>query len=484
MKKRTKIVATVSDMRCDEDFIQSLYDAGMNAVRINTAHAGIEGAARIVENVRKVSDQIAVMIDTKGPEIRVTGMAPGYKKGISVSAGDILRIQGTAENLDSSPELVYMNDATIYDDVPLGALILVDDGELAMEVVEKRESTLFCQVKNPGVIKSHKSVNIPGVAIDLPSITERDREYIEWAIDNDVDFIAHSFVRNAEDVLGVQKILDEKNSPIKIIAKIENREGVNNIDEILKVTYGVMVARGDLGVEIPAEQIPRTQRYIVRKCIESKTPVIIATQMLHSMIENPRATRAEVSDIASAIYQRVDAIMLSGETASGLYPIEAVTTMAKVAWEIENDTENHYPDTDMNMVRINNEITAQLARSAVRASINLPVKAIVIDTMSGRTGRYLSAFRSAKPVYAVCYRKSVMRQLAISYGIHAWYLEPTKAKTNFLLQTLYYLERCKWIHKEDLVVVVGGSFGDAQGASFMEIGTVHNLENKARCDSM
>lgn len=478
MYKKTKIIATISDRRCDVDFIRSLYDEGMNVVRINSAHAPIEGATRIVENVRKVSDQIAIIIDTKGPEIRTTAFAEPYKDGIAVQTDEILRLKGTGENILSTPETIYMNDASIFGSVPIGSSILIDDGEIELQVIDKNGDTLFCKVKNPGTILPRKSVNIPGVLIDLPSVTERDREYIDWAVDNNIDFIAHSFVRNRDDVRAVQDLLDARASTIKIIAKIENREGVNNLDDILRVTYGIMVARGDLGVEIPAEQIPGTQRYIVRKCIESKTPVIIATQMLHTMIEHPRPTRAEVSDIANAIYQRADAIMLSGETASGAYPVEAVRTMAKIAAEVESDALNHAPDTEMNMVRIDNEITAQLCRSAVRATLNLPVKAIIIDTTSGRTGRYLSAFRGGKPVYAVCYNRSVMRHLALSYGIHAIYVEPVKGKSNFLLRSLFYLERMKWLLKEDLVVVVGGSFGDKQGASFMEIGTVLNLENK------
>ena len=201
--------------------------------------------------------------------------------------------------------------------------------------------------------------------------------------------------------------------------------------------------------------------------------------MLHTMITHPRPTRAEISDVANAIYQRVDAVMLSGETANGQYPVEAVETMARVAREIERDTAQHSPDTDMNLVRINNEITAQLARSAVRACLNLPVRAIIIDTLSGRTGRYLAAFRGAKPVYAVCYRKCVMRQLAISYGIHAIYQEPTVDHESFLLGVLYYLEVRKWLKTEALVGVLGGSFGAAKGASFLEIGSVLNLELKA-----
>ena len=479
MEKRTKIVATISDMRCEPEYIQTLFEAGMNAVRINSAHATLEGANKIVDNVRKVSDRIPIIIDTKGPEIRVTGMTDEYAKGIVVAAGDTVKVKGTDQNLKSSRQVIYMNDASIFNDVPVEARILIDDGEMELVVIDKKDEALICEVKNGGVIKPRKSVNIPGVQIDLPSVTAKDVEFILWAIEKDIDFIAHSFVRKKEDVLAVKNILKEHNSPIKIISKIENREGVDNLDGILEVTYGVMVARGDLGVEIPAEEIPVTQRYIVKKCIESKTPVIIATQMLHSMITNPRPTRAEVSDIASAIYQRVDAIMLSGETANGEYPVEAVETMTKVAMQIEKDTALHTPDSDMNMVRINNEITAQLARSAVRATINLPVKAIIIDTLSGRTGRYLSAFRGYKPVYAVCYRKSVMRQLAISYGVHAMYREPAETHESFLLSILYYLEDKKWLSKEDMIVVIGGSFGAAKGASFMEIGTVINLEHKA-----
>ena len=479
MKKRTKIIATISDQRCDVEFIRSLYEAGMNAARINSAHVTTESAAKVVENVRKVSDRIAIIIDTKGPEIRVTGMAPGFETGIKVSRGDMIRIKGSETNEPSNNEVVYVNDSSIYKDVPVGAAILIDDGELEMEVTEKKDDELICRVKNNGVIKPRKSVNIPNVPINLPSVTERDFEFINWAIDMDIDFIAHSFVRKKEDVLAVKKIIEERNSTIKIISKIENQEGVNNIDEILDETYGIMVARGDLGVEIPAERIPGTQRFLVNKCIESKIPVIIATQMLHTMISNPRPTRAEISDVANAIYQRVDAVMLSGETANGQYPVEAVKTMARVAREIEKDTAQNSPNYDMNLVRINNEITAQLSRSAVRACINLPIRAIIIDTLSGRTGRYLAAFRGEKPVYAVCYRKSVMRQLGISYGIHAMYREPTINHESFLLGVLYYLEDRKWLCKEDMIVVIGGSFGAAKGASFLEIGNVLNLEHKA-----
>lgn len=474
MEKKTKIVATISDRRCDVDFIRSLFEAGMNVVRINSAHTSFEGATAIVNNTRTVSDKIAILVDTKGPEIRTTRMAD---EGIAVKEGDLIPMRGTDDNdMLSSADCLFLNDGDIFDEVPVGVAVLIDDGDIAMEVVDKIDGALIARVKNSGIIKGKKSVNIPAVHLHLPSLTERDIEYIHWAIRMNLDFIAHSFVRHKGDLLDIQKILDAEHSTIKIISKIENQEGVDNIDEILDHTYAVMVARGDLGVELNAEEIPIVQKNLVQKCIESKKPVIIATQMLHSMINNPRPTRAEVSDVANAIFQRVDAIMLSGETANGKYPVEAVGAMTRIALAIERDVS---PIIDVNMVRINNEITAQLARSAVRACTNLPVKAVLIDTLSGRTGRYLAAFRGEKPVYALCYRKHVMRELALSYGVYAEYAEPAIAHDRFSYQMLLILEREHKIANDDLVVVVGGSFGAAKGASFMEISKVIHLLNKA-----
>lgn len=255
-------------------------------------------------------------------------------------------------------------------------------GDVELVVVEKKDHYLEMMVTNEAVIKNRKSVNVPGASLKLESLSGKDRAFIDFAIDNNLDFIAHSFVRNKEDVMAIQAILDARGSKIKVIAKIENQEGVDNIDEILDYAYGVMVARGDLGIEIEAEKIPKIQRYIVKKCIESKKPVIIATQMLHTMIEHPRPTRAEISDIANAIYMGTDAIMLSGETAYGAYPEEAVNVMREVAEENEGTVP---PDAGRSLVRINNEITAALARSAVKTALMLPIKAIVVDTLSGRT---------------------------------------------------------------------------------------------------
>lgn len=474
MKKQTKIVATISDRNCSVELLQQLFEAGMNVVRINSAHSSFDGATEIVQNVRKVSDKIAILVDTKGPEIRTTLMADD---GFAVELGDEIVVCGTIDkNTVSCRELLYVNDPHFATDVPVGSLILIDDGEIELQVKEKDGQNLICEVHNAGVVQGKKSVNVPGVHIDLPSLTKQDVDYIHWAVHMNIDFIAHSFVRHKQDILDIQTILDECDSQIKIIAKIENQEGVDNIDEILDHAYGIMVARGDLGVELPAEQIPVTQRQLVKKCIESKKPVIIATQMLHSMINSPRPTRAEVSDVANAIYQRVDAIMLSGETAQGKFAVEAVQTMTTIANRIEQEVT---PIIDINMIRINNELTVQLARSAVRASVNLPVRAIVIDTLSGRTGRYLSAFRGLKPVYALCYRKNVMRELALSYGIEAQYSEPSIIHDRFTYKMLIGLEKQGKVAASDLVVVIGGSFGPERGASYIEVSKVTHLINKS-----
>ena len=324
--RQTKIVASVSDRRCSVEFIRDLFYAGVNVVRMNTAHASADGIREIIRNTRKVSHHIGILIDTKGPEIRTTSCA----KPIEYKIGDVVKIFGRPD-VDSEHDIVNVSYVNFAQDIQVGNHILFDDGALDMEVIGINGPAVIAQEKNDGELGSRKSVNVPGVHIDLPALTGKDITNINLAIDEDIDFIAHSFVRNASDVKAVQKILDERGSDIKIISKIENQEGVDNIDEIIEASYGIMIARGDLGIEVPIERIPGIQRQIIRKCVMMKKPVIVATQMLHTMIKNPRPTRAEVTDIANAIFYRTDALMLSGETASGKYPVEAVQTMARIA---------------------------------------------------------------------------------------------------------------------------------------------------------
>ena len=323
--KQTKIVCSVSDRRCDVDFLRKLFFAGMNVVRMNTAHATQDGIRNIISNVRAVSPHIGILIDTKGPEVRTTDV----KEKIAYKTGDVVKIFGRPE-MDTTHDIINVNYKDFTRDVKVGDHILIDDGLLDMVVMDIVGPTVYATMQNDGVLGAHKSVNVPGEHIDLPALTEKDKRNILLAIDEDIDFIAHSFVRSAADVKAVQDILDEHHSDIKIIAKIENQEGVDNIDEIIDACYGIMVARGDLGIEVPIEKIPGIQRMIINKCVQKKKPVIVATQMLHTMIENPRPTRAEVTDIANAIYSNTDALMLSGETASGKHdatfpPMKTIT---------------------------------------------------------------------------------------------------------------------------------------------------------------
>ena len=460
--KKTKIICTISDLHCEVGFLRSLYASGMNVVRINSAHATLEGAQKIVDNVREVSDKIAILIDTKGPEVRLTKMAE--PEGLVVKNGDVLYIYGNTEGI-SCREALYTNCSTFVKDVPVGSRILIDDGSVELVVRSKNIERLECNVRNAGVIKGKKSINVPNVPISLPSLTEKDRFFVKWAIDNNIDFIAHSFVRSKEDILDIQKILDESGSHIKLIAKIENQQGIDNLEEILIHSYGAMIARGDLGVEIAAEKIPLLQKSIVQKCREFRKPVIIATQMLHSMIENPRPTRAEVTDIANAIFQRTDAIMLSGETASGKYPVEAVTTMRKIASEVEDTMDI---SLDIRLDETLKPIAATLARNLVEATMQLPVKAIIFDTWTGRTGRYLAEFRPKVPVYAMCYRDFTMRELSMTYGIYPYKFDIQPSKEEMVNNALRILLADGKISPGDLVGFIGGSFNDALGASYME----------------
>ena len=468
--KHTKIVATISDKRCEVPFLKELYEAGMNVVRLNSAHLDEKGFMSIINNVREVSDEIAILVDTKGPEIRTT-----FAEGdIELKTGEEIKIVGNPDGI-STRETVYISYPGIANEMNVGDDILIDDGEIDLNVIEVNKEYLICKVMNDGVIGSRKSVNIPGVRINLPAITERDKEFIELSVNNGVDFIAHSFVRNGEDVIAVQKILDSLKSPIKIIAKIENQEGVDNADEILEQAYGIMIARGDLGIEVAQEKIPGIQRILIKKAIQYKKPVIVATQMLHSMIVNPRPTRAEITDIANAIYYRTDAVMLSGETAYGKYPVEAVRTMARTAYEAELTklTENDIrvpfnPEDDR-------EVTEFLAKQAVKSSNRLNVKAIVTDSHTGRTARVLAAFRGKSPIHAIATSKRLARELALSYGISAEYQQgkgdgnTKESRRAYFTEAIRRLIDQNLIEKHDRVAYLGGSFGEVGGTTYLEI---------------
>ena len=464
--KLTKIVATISDKNCSPEFLKSLMEAGMNVVRINTAHQTTESAMQIIDNVRAVSDSLAILVDTKGPEIRTKNIIDPVK----ITKGERITISGG--DAPSGEGHLTVDYANFTRDIPVGSSVLIDDGELELTIVEKKDDQLVALVGNDGFIKNRKSINVPGISLNLPSLTEKDKSFIRWAAANNLDFIAHSFVRNKEDVIAVQQVLDEENSAIKIIAKIENTDGVKNINEILDHAYGIMVARGDLGIEIAAEKIPAIQRILIRKSVERKKPVIIATQMLHTMITNPRPTRAEVSDVATAIFDRTDAVMLSGETAYGQYPVEAVQLMTRVALEVESVKDKR---NDLPVPRLENEVSAFLAEAAVMSASELKVAAIITDTLTGKIARYISAFRSPRPVYAKCHSGSVKRQLALSYGVFASEIVVKKSKYKLVESSLLDLVDRGFINENETVVYVGGNFGVGGGTSFIEIASVSQL---------
>lgn len=468
--KQTKIVASISDLRCEVDFLRELYKAGVNVMRINTAHATPEGIRNVINNIRAVSNQLAILIDTKGPEIRTTAV----EDHIYFQTGDHVMICGRPDET-TTRKCINVSYSNFAHDLNIGNDILIDDGELALKIIDKKGDTLFAIVQNDARLGSKKSVNVPGVHIELPALTEKDMTNIKLAIEEDIDFIAHSFVRNKEDIKAVQDILDKHNSDIKIISKIENQEGVDNIDEIIEASYGIMIARGDLGIEVPIEHIPGIQRKIIRKCVIANKPVIVATQMLHSMIKSPRPTRAEVTDIANAIYYRTDALMLSGETASGKYPIESVKIMASIAEQAEKDK---LRENDIELpLNEKSSVTEFLARNAIKATELLNIKGIITDANTGKTARILSSYRGPNPVIALCYKEKLVRQLALSYGITPLYQHDKKDLKEEYKATLQMLLNKGFVNTDDKIVYLGGSFGEEGGTTFLEINNVKDVVN-------
>lgn len=467
MQKFTKIIATVSDKRCDTEFIKSIVSAGVNVVRMNSAHLDYDGFKKIVDNVRAADESIAIMMDTKGPEIRTTITDTGDP--IEFHTGDEVRVIGNPDGKTSVTE-ICLNYPAIAKVLHPGARLLIDDGELEFRVIDIIGDIITAVAYNDGSLGSRKSVNLPGISIDLPAVTERDRRNIGYGVELGVDFIAHSFVRSAADVQEVQTILDSLGADTKIISKIENQQGVDNFDDILRASYGIMVARGDLGIEVAPERIPGIQTTLINKCIKAHKPVIVATQMLHTMIEHPRPTRAEISDVANAVYQRADAMMLSGETAYGKYPVEAVQTMTNVAHEVERSLRNKREVPPL----LDGDITSFLAHEAVMSENKVNTKAIFTDAYRGVSARFISSFRGSNPTFAICHNRSVQRWLALSYGVKAYYYHQENPK--FFLP--HSVEAVRKIVDSGLVTEhdrIAYLTGTKRGARALEILTPHEI---------
>jgi len=395
--------------------VRGLIRGGMNAARFNFSHGNHEeqlARLNMLKGVRdSMSSPVATILDTKGPEIRIKSFA---EKSIELAPGDTFTL--TAEDVAGSKERVSVTYPKLYEELQIGQRILIDDGLIAIRVERIEGCDIVCTVENGGPLSSNKSINIPGAHIPLPALTEKDIADIRFGVENDFDFIAASFVRQAADVEAIRKVLHEcGGDSVRIIAKIENQEGVDNIDAILDAADGIMVARGDLGVEIPAERVPVLQKQMIQKGIEAGKLVITATQMLDSMIRNPRPTRAEVSDVANAVYDGTSCVMLSGETASGKYPLEALSVMNSIVTEAEGaiDYWQRFQKQQLSAANINDAIT----HAACLTAKDLDAKAIVTATASGHTARMICRFRPACPVAALTMREKVRRQLALCWGI-------------------------------------------------------------------
>lgn len=417
--RNTKIVCTIGPASESVETLEKLMGAGMNVARLNFSHGDYEEHGARIKNIRlaaaKRNKNVAILLDTKGPEIRTGNFKDGradIEKGQTVYIS-MDEVEGTAERFSVS----YSG---LIDDVEVGSKILIDDGLIELEVVniDKEKNEIETKALNSGEVKNKKGVNVPNVSLNLPGITEKDRQDIIFGIENNVDFIAPSFIRRASDVLEIRDVLEKHNGEgIHIIPKIENQEGIDNIDEILEVSDGLMVARGDLGVEIPAEDVPLVQKQLIHKCNNAGKPVITATQMLDSMQRNPRPTRAEASDVANAIFDGTDAVMLSGETAAGLYPVESVQTMNNIALKAESALQ-HKRILDERSKHVNMTITEAISQSVTHTAINLDVKAIIAPTESGYTARMISKYRPKQTIVAVTFNDRVNRQLALVWGVH------------------------------------------------------------------
>ncbi|SFB24860.1 pyruvate kinase [Lentibacillus halodurans] len=418
--RRTKIVCTIGPASESIERLTQLMDAGMNVARLNFSHGDYEEHGRRIQNIReaaaKTGKTVAILLDTKGPEIR-TGT---FKHGEAEIVKDSI-VHVTMSEVEGTAERFSVSYSGLVDDVHAGSKILLDDGLIELEVldIDHEHKELKTKALNSGMIKNKKGVNVPNVSVNLPGITEKDARDIVFGIEQGVDFIAASFVRRPSDILEIQELLEDNNAThIKIIPKIENQEGIDNIESILEVSNGLMVARGDLGVETPAEDVPLVQKELITKCNIAGKPVITATQMLDSMQRNPRPTRAEASDVANAIFDGTDAIMLSGETAAGDYPVESVQTMSNIALKAETGLD-HKLILDNRSKSVDMTITDAISQSVTHTAMNLSVSAIITPTESGHTARMISKYRPEAPIIAVTFNESVNRQLALVWGVYA-----------------------------------------------------------------
>ncbi len=478
--RKTKIVCTIGPASETVEKLVQLIEAGMNVARLNFSHGNFEEHGNRIINIREAAKltgkTIAILLDTKGPEIRTHSFENGVAELV---AGEEVTI--SVEEVVGSSTRFSVTYPGLIEDVEIGSKILLDDGLIELEVISKNVNEIQTKINNSGIIKNKKGVNVPNVKVRLPGMTEKDADDIRFGIEQGVDFIAASFVRRASDVLEIRELLERNNAAhIHIIPKIENQEGVDNIEEILEVSDGLMVARGDLGVEIPAEEVPLVQKDLIKRCNAIGKPVITATQMLDSMQRNPRPTRAEASDVANAIFDGTDAIMLSGETAAGSYPVEAVTTMNNIASRAEQAIQ--YREILQNRSRISGTtITDAIGQSVAHTALNLDATAIVTPTESGHTARMISKYRPKAPIIAVTSEESVSRKLSLVWGVTAQIGSKANTTDEMLDTSVQESINTGLVKHGDLIVITAGvPVGEAGTTNIMKVHVVGDIITKGQ----
>lgn len=453
--RKTKIICTLGPSTDDDNVLKQLILSGMDVARFNFSHGSHEehlGRLNKIEKFRKeLGCPVATLLDTKGPEIRL-GTFKEHKK-VELQEGQTFTL--TSRDVEGDNTQASISYSNLIYDIEEGTTILIDDGLVEMTAIKITDTDITCIVKNGGIISDKKGVNVPGVHLSMPYISDKDRQDILFGIQHNFDFIAASFVRNAQDILEIRKILNKHNSHTKIIAKIENSNGIDNIDEIIEVSDGIMIARGDMGVEIPYEEVPVLQKMIIKKVYNSGKPVITATQMLDSMIKNPRPTRAETTDVANAIYDGTSAIMLSGETAAGAHPVEALKTMVRIAIRTEADID-YKKRFRMHEVCKSPDITDAISRATVTTAHDLDARMIITVTTSGKTARMISRYRPACPIIGCTTDPTVYRQLSLAWGVTPLLIAVEHDTFELFDHAIEAVEKAGYINNGELAVLTAG----------------------------
>lgn len=453
--RKTKIVCTMGPSTDKDDVLRQLMLEGMNVARCNFSHGSYEEHKKRMDRIKKFRKElglpVAILLDTKGPEVRLKSFKDGK---VVLEEGQLFTL--TADEVEGTKEKVSVTYSRLYEDLEDGMKVLIDDGLIEMKVEKVDRNNIICRVINGGTISNNKGVNVPEVDLSMPYISDKDREDILFGISQDVDFIAASFVQKKEDILQLRKLLEKNGGEeIKIISKIENAQGVANIDDIIEVSDGIMVARGDMGVEIPYEEVPVIQKKIIKKAYRAGKQVITATQMLESMIKNPRPTRAETTDIANAVYDGTSAIMLSGETAAGAYPVEALKTMVRIAERTEEDVDYRKRFFEYDR-KVNPDITDAICHATCTTAHDLNAKAIVTVTKSGRSGRMISRYRPECDIISCATTEKVCRQLALSWGVTPILIKEEKEVFDLFDKAIQAAVKADLLKKGDLTVITSG----------------------------